>query len=456
MTKEALRQIPSVDSVLQTLSSSNEPSIPPAIAVDAARSVLAQIRNETLAGTAVPSLPAISSLVRQAAEEVLAPSLRPVINATGVLLQTNLGRAPLSKRAIEAMNSAAADYTNLEFDLDQGARGSRHDHVRGLIHTVSGAEDGIVVNNNAAGIMMALTVFANDKEVVVSRGEAVEIGGGFRIPDVLRQSGAKLVEIGTTNRTYARDYEAAITDETAAFLRVHRSNFAIVGFTAQPELAGVVDAATGTEVLVFDDLGSGCLVDTAAYGIAHEPTVQESIEAGVDLVFFSGDKLIGGPQCGIIAGRTALIDQLRAHPLARALRVDKLTIAALNATLLSYAAGLEAEEIPLWRMLSATDESLRERAQRWTEAAGADAAIIESTSLVGGGSLPGEGVPTPCPSIRPSIGADKGAAFLRSWETPIVARVEDGAVILDPRSVAPSHDATVEAALATLSKETLF
>jgi L-seryl-tRNA(Ser) seleniumtransferase len=455
MSEEALRQIPSVDAVLQTLNANAESTIPVAIAVSAARNVLAQIRNEALAGTSVPALTAISGLVQEAAGQMLAPSLRPVINATGVLLQTNLGRAPLSERAIEAINSAATGYTNLEFDLAEGARGSRHDHVRSLIHTVTGAEDGIAVNNNAAGIMMALEVFAEDREVIISRGEAVEIGGGFRIPDVLSQSGVTLVEVGTTNRTYARDYGAAITGETAAILRVHRSNFAIVGFTAQPELTDLVDVVAGRDVLVFDDLGSGCLIDTARYGIAHEPTVQESVEAGVDLVFFSGDKLIGGPQCGIIAGRTELIDKLRAHPLARALRVDKLTIAALNSTLQSYAAGLEAEEIPLWRMLSATDESLRQRARRWTAAAGDTASIVDGLSVVGGGALPGEGVRTPCAAVRAAMGAEKGAEFLRRWEFPIVARVEGGAIILDPRSVSPADDIVVEAALTALISKNL-
>ena len=291
MAEDLLRQIPSVESLLATLNGSDETAIPRPIAVKAARNVLNQIRNDALAGKAVPDSSAISDLIRGAAEQLQAPSLRPVINATGVLLQTNLGRAPLSQRAIAAMNSAAAGYTNLEFNLDEGGRGSRHDHVRELIGTVTGAEDGIAVNNNAAGIMMALEVFAKNREVIVSRGEAVEIGGGFRVPDVLRESGATLVEVGTTNRTYARDYESAITEESAAILRVHRSNFAIVGFTAQPELNELTAIAATHGVMVFDDLGSGCLIETRQLGLAHEPTVRESVEAGSDLVLFSGDKL---------------------------------------------------------------------------------------------------------------------------------------------------------------------
>ncbi len=451
MTEAQLRRIPSIDALIQSLTDASEEGIPHPIALKAARYVLKQVRTEALAGTNVPELPEIRSLVVAAAEAMQAPSLRPVINATGVLLQTNLGRAPLSDRAIEAMNSAAAGYTNLEFDLAEGERGSRHNHVRELIHAVTGAEDGIAVNNNAAAIMMALDVFAKGREVIISRGEAVEIGGGFRIPDVLRQSGTTLVEVGTTNRTYAIDYRAAITEETAAVLRVHRSNFAVVGFTAQPDLREVVEVAQNEQVLFLDDLGSGCLIDTAPYGIAHEPTVQESIEAGVDLVFFSGDKLIGGPQCGIIAGRTELIGRLRAHPLARALRVDKLTIAALNATLQSYAAGNEASEVPLWRMLSATQEELNTRAERWVTAGGEMAATVQGLSMVGGGSLPGEGVPTPCVALRTTIGADSAARFLRGWDTPIIGRVETGAVVLDPRAVRPADDAAVERALAVLA-----
>ena len=375
-----------------------------------------------------------------------------MINATGVILQTNLGRAPLSERAIAAMVEAARGYTNLEYDLEGGERGSRHEHVRDLIRRTTGAEDGLVVNNNAAGLLMALQVLAHGREVIVSRGEAVEIGGRFRIPDVLRESGATLVEVGTTNRTYTSDYADAIGEETAAILRVHRSNFRLAGFVAQPALGELTALAHERGALLLDDLGSGCLIDTAAFGIPHEPTVAESLRGGADLALFSGDKLLGGPQCGIVAGRADLIATLRAHPLARALRVDKLTIAALNATLMSYAEERERDEIPIWRMLAIEPAAIRRRARRWANAAGDTAAVVASETMVGGGSLPGEGKPTWCTAIRPGEGAQELVGRLRAHDPPILGRVEDEAVILDPRTVARADDAVVREALASLGK----
>jgi L-seryl-tRNA(Ser) seleniumtransferase len=372
-----------------------------------------------------------------------------VINASGVILQTNLGRAPLGERAIAAMDAVARGYSNLEFDLDAGERGSRHDHVRDLIRRTTGAEDGIVVNNNAAALLMVLQVFARDRDVIVSRGQAVEIGGGFRIPDVLLQSGARLVEVGTTNRTYARDYAAAITPETAAILRVHTSNFRVVGFTAEASAPDLAAICRERGILLLDDLGSGCLVDTARFSLAHEPTVQESLAAGSDLTMFSGDKLLGGPQCGIIAGKAALVETLRRHPLARALRVDRLTIAALNATLLSYVEGREAEDLPIWRMLGLDEKGLKRRASRWARAAGEAGSVVPDRSMVGGGSLPGEGVDTWCAAIRPAGGAERFAASLRAGEPPVVARIADDAVLLDPRTVAPADDRIVAGAIAS-------
>jgi L-seryl-tRNA(Ser) seleniumtransferase len=363
------------------------------------------------------------------------------------LIQTNLGRAPLSKRAIAAMDVVAKGYSNLEFDLDEGARGSRHEHVRSLLRRTTGAQDGIVVNNNAAALLMVLQVFARDREVIVSRGQAVEIGGGFRIPDVLVQSGARLVEVGTTNRTYTRDYAAAITDETAAILKVHSSNFRVIGFTAEAPLDELAALAHSRGVLLFDDLGSGCLVDTERFGISHEPTVQESISRGSDLALFSGDKLLGGPQCGIIVGRSELIGTLRRHPLARALRVDKLTIAALNATLMSYAEGREADEIPLWEMLSVPVSSLKRRARRWASAAGEAGSVVPSKTMVGGGSLPGEGVGTWCAAIHHPAGAHRFAERLRSGRVPVIGRIENEVVLLDPRAVPAEMDGLVETAV---------
>jgi L-seryl-tRNA(Ser) seleniumtransferase len=445
------RRLPSVERVLAVMRDGTAEGSGHQARVAAIRKTLSAFRAGAANDGAAAGVEEVAARATALLANDAARSLRRVINATGVILQTNLGRAPLSERAIAAMNDAARGYTNLEFDLDSGGRGSRHEHVRALIRDTTGAEDGLVVNNNAAALLMVLQVLAPGREVMVSRGQAVEIGGGFRIPDVLQQSGAQLVEVGTTNRTYARDYEAAWRDMTAAILRVHTSNFKIVGFTASPtgrELANVAHERGG---LLFDDLGSGCLIDTAPFGLAHEPTVQESIADGADLVLFSGDKLLGGPQCGVIAGRADLISPLRAHPLARALRVDKITIAALSATLQTYVDGRHFDEIPVWKMLSLDAVSIRRRAQRWARAAGAGAAVVADRSMVGGGSLPTEGVPTWCASVPRRDGATAYATSLRSGPLPIIARISGGAVLLDPRTVSPSDDSAVAARLTALS-----
>ena len=444
MSDDPRRALPSVDQLSAALTHVDAPRRE---TTQAAREVLAEAR-DTIAGGGMP--PTVEELREAVAARIRAralPSLRRVINASGVILQTNLGRAPLSEQALSAMTAVAA-YSNLEFDLESGQRGSRHEHVRDLIRRTTGAEDGIALNNNAAALFMVLQVFAAGREVIVSRGQAVEIGGGFRIPDVLRQSGARLVEVGTTNRTYARDYAEAITPDTAAILRVHSSNFRVVGFTAEPSAGELSEVARAHSILLLDDLGSGCLVETRDYGLDHEPTVQESIAAGADLAMFSGDKLLGGPQAGIVAGRAELVGRLRGHPLARALRLDKTTIAALNATLLSYARGRHDEDIPLWRMLREPLPQLRRRALRWANAAGEAGSLQRSTTMVGGGSLPGSGVPTWCAAIRPPGGEVAFAAALRAAPSPVVARIEDGAVLLDPRSVTPNDDVLVRDAVA--------
>ncbi|MCC6382206.1 MAG: L-seryl-tRNA(Sec) selenium transferase [Dehalococcoidia bacterium] len=444
---EALRGLPSVDALLTAMD-----GLPHAVAVDAARAVLDRARAGVRAGSAVPPLEELKSEALTVAEGALAPSLVRVVNASGVVLQTNLGRAPLSERALRALREAGRGYTNLEFDLTRGERGSRHEHVRGLLARTTGAEDGLVVNNNAAALFMVLTVFASGREVVVSRGQAVEIGGGFRIPDVLRESGARLVEVGTTNRTYVRDYAAAIGTETAALLRVHRSNFRVTGFVTEPSVGELGALAHERGVLLVDDLGSGCLVATERFGLEHEPTVQESVAAGASLALFSGDKLLGGPQCGAIVGRADLVARLRAHPLARALRVDKLTIAALTATLLAYAEGHEAEEVPVWRMLAAPLPGVRRRARRWAQAAGDRGGLVRALTMVGGGSLPGSGVPTWCATIVPRGGAEAAARLLREAAPPIVGRVERGRVLLDPRTVEPRDDGLVAAAVRAMTE----
>lgn len=448
MTSDPRRNLPSVDAILVAL-----PGLPVSgpertLAAEAAREVLGEARKSALA-EARPSLQELASRTRMVIERRLAPSLVRVVNASGVILQTNLGRAPLGRAALEAMAEAGA-YSNLEFDLGTGMRGSRHEHLRDMIRRATGAEDGLVANNNAAALFMVLQVFGQGREVIVSRGQAVEIGGGFRIPDVLRQSGARLVEVGTTNRTYASDYEAAITADTAAILRVHTSNFQVVGFTAEPTVGELAEVARQRGVLLIDDLGSGCLVETRAYGLAHEPTVQESLSAGSDLALFSGDKLLGGPQSGIIAGRSELVAELRRHPLARALRVDKLTIAALNATLMQYVLGRQDSAIPVWEMLRREPASLRRRARRWARSAGERGVVVRSRTMVGGGSLPGQGVETWCAAITHADGADGLARRLRERQAPVIGRIENGAVLLDPRTVEPADDRLVDEAVSAV------
>lgn len=439
MADDPRRGLPSVDAVLARLRDRTEPHH---LVVAAVREVAATARDSLTRDGEPPSAEYVASLAAARLDALSTPSLRRVINASGVILQTNLGRAPLSERALSAVAAVAAAST-LEYDIDSGTRGSRHEHVRGLLRAVTGAEDGIAVNNNAAALFMVLQAFCAGREVIVSRGQSVEIGGGFRIPDVLRQSGARLVDVGTTNRTYSRDYEEAVGPDTAAILRVHTSNFAVTGFTTEPSAHELADLAHRHGLLCLDDLGSGCLVETADYGLRHEPTVQESLEAGADLAMFSGDKLLGGPQAGLIVGRGELISRLRQHPLARALRLDKMAIAALNATLSSYLRGREREEIPVWRMLGQDLRDVRRRARAWARAAGEAGSVVAETTMVGGGSLPGQGVPTACTRIRAPWGPNETARRLREGRVAIVCRVADDACLLDPRTVGPSDDAEV-------------
>jgi L-seryl-tRNA(Ser) seleniumtransferase len=389
------------------------------------------------------------------AAEALAPSLRPVVNATGVIIHTNLGRAPLSASAISAMAAAGAGYSNLEYDIEQGRRGSRFTHLEGALRRVTGGEAGIAVNNNASALLLALAALCAGGEVIISRGQLVEIGGGFRIPDVMRQSGATLVEVGTTNRTRLADYEAAITERTAAILRVHASNFRVVGFTESARLDDLVELAHANGVLAIDDLGSGALLDTARYGLGDEPTVQQSVATGVDAALFSGDKLLGGPQAGIAVGRIEPVSRMRRHPLARALRMDKATIAGLAATLAHYERGDAIEAIPVWRMIAADINELRPRAERWVEAwneaAGGGATSASARSTVGGGSLPGEDLPTLVCAVAPPGGADALAAALRAADPPIIGRIQEGRVLLDPRTVDPADDAHVATTLRRLA-----
>lgn len=376
-------------------------------------------------------------------------SLRPVINATGVVIHTNLGRAPIAPVALARVAAIASGYSNLEYDLAHGARGSRTVHAESLITTLTGAEAAIVVNNNAAATLLILTGLAQGREVVISRGELVEIGGGFRVPDVMRQSGATLREVGTTNRTRVNDYTATVTPATAMFLRVHPSNFRIEGFTERPSLTELVAAGRATGVPVIEDIGSGCLVED----LAGEPSVQASIAAGVDVVCFSGDKLLGGPQCGIIAGRKALVDRLRTHPLMRALRADKITFAILEATLAEYVAGRAAATIPVQQMLHATAEAIEARGQALAAslaAAGWLVTLVTGSSAVGGGSAPGLALPTVLLSIsRGEASPNETEQWLRMLDPPVVARIEHERLVLDLRTVLPAQDVLLATLLQT-------
>jgi|SRR5579875_478236 len=446
----ALRALPSVDRLLRHPLLSALPPTP--LRVEAARQALEAARAAIQAGAAPPSAEALAREVLARYAALDQPSLRPVINATGVIIHTNLGRAPLSDEALAAMRAVAEGYSNLEYDLDAGARGSRLAHLDHLLRRVTGAEAGMAVNNNASAILLMLTALCAGREVIVSRGQAVEIGGGFRIPDVLRQSGATLVEVGTTNRTRIEDFAAAITERTAALLRVHASNFRIVGFTAFPRLEELAELARARGVLLLDDLGSGCLFDTTRFGLAPEPRVQDSIRAGVDVAAFSGDKLLGGPQAGLLVGRAAAIARLRAHPLARAVRMDKLSIAALEATLRHYARGEEFTAVPVLRMIAAPVDELAARAEAWRAACPLPAEVVAAESAVGGGSLPGETLPTRALAVRVAQ-PDTAAAILRRKTPPVIARVEDGRLLLDPRTVLPREDSLVAAALQQLAAE---
>jgi L-seryl-tRNA(Ser) seleniumtransferase len=441
-----LRDLPSVDALL------NRPEITERIAdcgrplaLQAAREVLARVRREVQAGGPVPGPDDLTRRILDFIDRTMEPSIRRVVNAAGVILHTNLGRAPVSRACRAAMDRAAAGYVDLEYDRAKGERGGRAPYIAELLRMLTGAEDSLVVNNNAGAVLLALAALAKGREVVISRSQLIEIGGGFRIPDVMRQSGAKLVEIGTTNRTYPGDYAEAITPKTALLLRAHHSNFRLVGFTAEPGIAELAAVGGARGVPVVDDVGSGALLDTSRYGLGREPTVPESIAAGAALVLFSGDKLLGGPQAGILAGRADLIAKIGRHPLARALRADKVRLAGMEATLLHYLRGEAEREIPVWRMIAAGVDDLEKRARSWLERIG-DGEAVPARSAVGGGSLPEETLPTCALALRVA----KPQAFLaalRAADPPVIARIEEGRVLLDPRTVAPEEEEDLVAAV---------
>jgi L-seryl-tRNA(Ser) seleniumtransferase len=411
----------------------------------ALRDAAAAVRERTARGDPAPAdSEAAARLIETMATAQLTAqfrgSLRAAVNATGVIIHTNLGRAPLAAAAVERLARIAHGYSNLEYDIAAGIRGSRTVHAEQLLTALTGAEAAIVVNNNAAATMLILAGLAAGREVIISRGELVEIGGGFRVPDVLAQSGAVLREVGTTNRTRIADYRAAIGPRTAMVLRVHPSNFRIEGFTERPALDDLVAAAHLSEIPLIEDLGSGCL----SASIAWEPSVQSSIAAGVDLVCFSGDKLLGGPQAGIIVGKKALVDVLRSHALMRALRVDKLTLAALEGTLLEYLGGREAQTIPVLRMIGLAAETIEVRARAVAErvaGAGWKVTLISGSSTIGGGSAPGVELATVLLAIdRAGLSPDDLEARLRALDPPVIARIADGKVVLDLRTVDPADD----------------
>lgn len=442
----SLRLLPSVDRLLQEAGAvALVERFGRPLTVEAVRASLEEARQRVRQGGEPPGHQALLQRAEALLEAWLAPSLRPVVNATGVIIHTNLGRAPLSRAAREAMLAVAQGYSTLEYDLARGRRGSREQHAEGLLTRLTGAEAALVVNNNAAAVLLALTALARRKEVLISRTQLIEIGGGFRIPEVLKQSGAKLVEVGTTNRTHLRDFEAALTDRTALILRAHHSNFRIIGFTTEPSLAELVSLGRRHGVPVLDDLGSGALLDTSAFGLGHEPMVQESLQAGASLVAFSGDKLLGGPQAGILVGEKALIDRLRRHPLARAVRPDKLCLAALTATLTHYLKDEAVQEIPVWQMIAATEADLERRARAWAERLG-QGTVLPGRSTVGGGSLPEETLPTRLLALEVRH-PNAFVARLRAADPPVIARVEEDRVVLDPRTVFPEQEEALLAAL---------
>lgn len=452
MSTAQLRALPSVDALLQDHTLRElEQRYGHALLVEACRGSLDSARRTILAGGDAPMPALLVDDICERVKHAARPSLVPVINATGVIIHTNLGRAPLSEDTVAAMRLAAQGYTNLEYDLAAGERGSRHVHAEDILKRLTGAPAALVVNNNAAAIMLILSEFAKGREVIISRGQLVEIGGGFRVPDVMRQSGAQLVEVGTTNRTRLSDYADAITERTAMLLRVHSSNFRVIGFTEEVALADL--AALGRErgLMVADDLGSGALLDTSAYGMAHEPMPQESLTAGATLVSISGDKLLGGPQAGIILGSPQAIDRLKRNPLTRALRVDKVTFAGLQATLLHYLKNEATRKIPIWVMIAASKDAVSARAEEWVKrlnGAGLDASVVDSESTVGGGSLPGETLPTRVVALTvPS--PDEFAARLRENTPPIVGRIDENRVVFDPRTVPPQDE---EALLAGIER----
>ena len=436
--KELLRRIPKVDELLR------DPALAESLAqygdravTDAIRSELDALRRKILSGeiTASPEHDALCRQIILHVQRNVLPSFRRLLNGTGIILHTNLGRSCLSEKAAWAVYEASRSYSNLEFDLETGKRGSRYSHVEGILCRLTGAESALVVNNNAAAVLLVLSALTQGGQVIVSRGELVEIGGSFRIPEIMESCGAQLKEVGATNKTHLRDYESAIHESTKALMKVHTSNYRIIGFSETPDLSELVELGHRYNLPVIEDLGSGCLVNLNRFGIHDEPSVQDSLKAGVDVVSFSGDKLLGGPQAGIILGKKKYLDILKKHPLNRAMRVDKMTLAALEATLQSYENGTE-EEIPVIKMLSAPEETLRQKAEKLAamlHAAGIEVQVIPTEGRVGGGSVPNHGLPSYAVAFERDVNVLEER--LRRGSPPIIGRIHEGKYLLDVRTL---------------------
>ena len=442
MNNQLLRQIPKVDDLLKmpVLEALLE-QMPAQTVTRAVRQTLDELRQDVLEGK-IEELPARETLcnkIEMLARKADAPSLRRVINGTGIILHTNLGRACLSEKAAQAAGAVAGSYSTLEFNLATGGRGLRYTHVEELLCRLTGAESALVVNNNAAAVLLVLSALTQGGEVVVSRGELVEIGGSFRVPDIMEACGAVLKEVGTTNKTHLRDYDKAICDKTKALMKVHTSNYRIVGFSETPALADLVQLGHDRDMLVIEDLGSGSLVDLNQFGIHDEPTVLDSLRAGVDVVSISGDKLLGGPQAGIILGKKKYVDILKKHPLTRAMRVDKMTLAALEATLRSYEAGRATKEIPTIAMLAVSQEELKEKAETLCaglQAAGCTAQVVATEGQVGGGSVPTQMLKSFAVALEPKNGSvDAMEEKLRLGEPAIIGRIHHDRYLLDVRTL---------------------
>jgi len=438
------RDLPKVD-VLAESPALNQ--YPRALRVEAARAAIAQLRQQISNGKRTKQ-PA-EQLAHQYAQQLLQSSLKPIINGSGVILHTGAGRARLAEEAVNHLIATALYHANVELDLQSGKRGDRQTHVKDLLKKLTNAEDSLVVNNCASAVFLCLNALANKKEVLLSRGQMVEIGGSFRMSEIVRQSGCKLVEVGTTNKTRLEDYKNALTEKTAVVLRCHPSNFKLVGFTEEPSAGELANFAHQNNLTLIDDVGSGCLVDTKQFGLPHEPTLIEALQAGADVVTCSGDKLLGGPQAGIILGKSDCIKKIAKHPLARAVRIDKLTLAALEATLRLYATGREME-IPTIRYLSRHLDEVKQFAERIRHSYQGDAIMAEGTTEVGGGSLPGSGVRTYRTGLR-SAKPEVLSARLRGALPPILSRIEDDLVWLDPRTMDPDEVETVEQFLRDLA-----